>query len=460
MEKIQEKQCGREESLKELYRRMDKPQETMKFILVGGTNGKSSVAAYLASVLKCAGYKTGWYILMGEKNLRDRVWINGRRMTKQGISDCREAVLEAAEQLKEDGIEKFGNTELETAMVFLYLQRMGCDIVLLEMGYHEYEVHRWNHRKLQGRLNGRQEEEGGILQEALWDILLDILPVEAFIFTDISPDPLQCMGETPEEVAKYMLRFIRSGCPIISIEQSQNVKEALCQEAENLGCPIYEVHTKQITCIKYGLKKQRFTYDGRKDLEISVAGAFQIRNGALAVETIKWLESIGFFVTEHQLRKGLIQAKRQGCFTILEEKPYFIVDGACNEEAAKGLAWSMRCYFPKKRIIGIMGALRGSEYDKVLRAIFEMTEHMITITVPCTENAVHAYELAEEAKQYHNSVTLADSLEEAAELARLLAGKDGVILAFGFPDAGMMFTRKRISVVGRSGAANVGYPFI
>ena len=77
--------------------------------------------------------------------------------------------------------------------------------------------------------------------------------------------------------------------------------------------------------------------------------------------------------------------------------------------------------------------LRDKEYDKVIRNTYEMAEHIITVTPPVPERALHAYELAQEVRQYHGSVTVADSVQEAVEIAYLLAGQDKecVIIAFG-----------------------------
>ena len=45
--------------IKELLRRLDDPEKSLKFVHIAGTNGKGSVLAYTSTVLKTAGYKTG-----------------------------------------------------------------------------------------------------------------------------------------------------------------------------------------------------------------------------------------------------------------------------------------------------------------------------------------------------------------------------------------------------------------
>ena len=70
---------------------------------------------------------------------------------------------------------------------------------------------------------------------------------------------------------------------------------------------------------------------------------------------------------------------------------------------------------------------------KVIRNTYAYAEQIITVTPPIRERALPAYDLAQAVRQYHDSVTVADSVQEAVEIAYLLAGreKDTVIIAFG-----------------------------
>ena len=80
-----------------------------------------------------------------------------------------------------------------------------------------------------------------------------------------------------------------------------------------------------------------------------------------------------------------------------------------------------------------MGMLKDKEYDKVILDTYALAEHIITVTPPAGERALHAYELAQSVSEFHDSVTVADSVQEAVEIAYLLAAqdKDAVIIAFG-----------------------------
>ena len=115
----------------------------------------------------------------------------------------------------------------------------------------------------------------------------------------------------------------------------------------------------------------------------------------------------------------------------MSKKPYFIVDGAHNEDAARKLAQTVQFYFTNKKIIYIMGVLRDKEYEKIAEIMSPFADSIITVTTPGNPRALSALTLAETVAKYHNRVTAADSLEEAVEMSYLLADKDSVILAFG-----------------------------
>ena len=143
------------------------------------------------------------------------------------------------------------------------------------------------------------------------------------------------------------------------------------------------------------------------------------------------MQQKGFRITDRAILKGMEQTTWHGRFEILSKKPYFIVDGAHNEDAARKLAQTVQFYFTNKKIIYIMGVLRDKEYEKIAEIMSPFADSIITVTTPGNPRALSALTLAETVAKYHNRVTAADSLEEAVEMSYLLADKDSVILAFG-----------------------------
>lgn len=392
-------------SITELCKRLGNPQDDLPFVHIAGTNGKGSVLAYVSTVLKCAGYKVGRYISPVLFDYCEKIQINGRQISKAKLAACMTAVREACEEMVAEGLPQPTPFEVETAAAFFYFKEEGCDIVVLECG-----------------LGGRE------------DATNLIKTTKVAVLASISKDHMGFLGNTLEKIAYQKAGIIKSGCEVVSAGQETEVLSVIQKEAEEKGCSL--TVTGEAKNIRCGLKKQKFTYktasgESFSDLEISIAGRHQITNASLAVEVISKLSECGYPVTEKELRRGLLETCWPGRFQVMAERPYFVADGAHNEDAAKKLADSIRFYFTNKRIIYIMGILKDKEYEKIVAETYAYADQIITVTPPENERALSALTLAETVKEYHPNVTSADSLEEAVEMAYLLADKEDVILCFG-----------------------------
>lgn len=395
------------DSITELCRRLGDPQDQLKFIHIAGTNGKGSVLAYLSTILKEAGYTVGRYSSPAVLEYRERFCVNGRNISQKMFCEGLEIIRNACYEMTEDGRPHPTPFEVETALAFWFFREKKCDIVVLETGM------------------------GG-----LTDATNLIKTTLAAVITSVGRDHMKFLGESIEEIARQKAGIIKKGCTVLSADQAPEVRSVIEETAAEKGCTVCFADPAHVTRIQKGsgrnIGKLRFDYrcnDGTllKNLVLGLAGTFQPQNAALAIETIKAV----FAVSEKTLRKGLETTVWPGRFSVIDKNPLFVVDGAHNEDAAKKLAQSIEFYFTNKRIIYIMGMLRDKEYEKVIALTAKYADQIITLTPPDNPRALSAYELAQEIAKVHPNVTNVDSVEEAVETARLLAGPQDVILAFG-----------------------------
>lgn len=390
------------DSVRKLCRRLGDPQDGLKFVHVAGTNGKGSALAYVSTVLKCAGYRVGRYISPTIREYRERFQINGRMITQKDLCALADEVKEVCDAMRAEGLPHPTPFEVETALAFLYFYRKKCDLVVLETG-------------MGGRLDATN-----VIRHTLVAVL-----------TSISMDHMQYLGSTLEAIAGEKAGILKPGCRAVSAQQEPKAMEVIRVRAQQLGIPLTVADINLTGRVRYGLEKQRFDYDGMKDLEITLAGRCQIGNAALAVETCRALRECGYAIPDTALRQGLRETSWPGRFTVLGRRPLFVADGAHNEDAARELAASIELYFTNRRIIYIMGILKDKEYDRIIELTARYADQILTVTPLGNPRAMGSYELAQEAAKVHPRVTATDSLEEAVELAHLLAGKEDVILAFG-----------------------------
>lgn len=405
LEYIEEKQLykgiRKMDGLAQLCQRLGNPQKAIPVIGIAGISGRRSVAAYISNVLTNAGYRVGRYT-EAISGMREHVCVKERPMTKKGLCVCLEQVQEAIAGMIEDGIVSPSPGAIETAIAYLYFEKKACEVVLWEVA-----------------------GDVGSIQLAAMPTRL------ATVYTSMGTDDRPYVSDGLEERAVWQTGLMLQGGSIISAIQPAQVEYILQERAAALQCPFTTVDGSLLKKIKYGLEKQSFTYGKWERLEIGIGGNQEISNAALAVETLSYLERNGFIIKEGALRKGLLQTTCEECMHIVGKKPWFLIETVEHEEAALALANYLEQYFHGKRKIFILESLRCMEYDKIIRQIFGLAEHIITVTVREDAEGMHAYELAKEVQYYHPGVTAVDSPEEAVELAYLLADKETVVVAMG-----------------------------
>ena len=391
-------------SIRQLCMRLGNPQDKLKFVHIAGTNGKGSVLAYVSTILQEAGYKVGRYLSPTLSDYRERFQVNGKMIPKAQFGRYLEQVKEAAVQMVSEGLPHPTQFEVDTALSFLFFLDKKCDIVVLEAGL------------------------GG-----LTDATNLIKTTVCAVIASVSMDHMAVLGSSLEEIALQKAGIMKEHCRVVSCGQKEEAMRVIRQEAVRHGC---ELRIADVSCakgVKYGLAKQRFSYGNYKNLEITLAGQYQVTNAVLAVEAAEALNVSGFSISEKALREGLFLTKWPGRFQVIGGKPLFVIDGAHNEDAALMLAQSIKFYFSQKKLIYIMGILADKEYDKIIKITVPYAEQIITVTPPHNPRALGGYELAQAVREYHPSVTVADSLQESVEIACLLAEgeKDAVVIAFG-----------------------------
>ncbi len=199
------------------------------------------------------------------------------------------------------------------------------------------------------------------------------------------------------------------------------------------------IELSQITNIKSGVRKQSFSYRGYQKLEITMKGAFQIENAAKAVEVIESLAENPEFAgkspaaRESAIRKGLVDAVWQGSLYQAGTKPLCIQDMADDARSVEKLLDYLEEHRAQKPWIFLLAMAKQADWMPLCERLCKSAVMTITVTPPhMNRRTVYsAYELAQELSAYTSQITAADSMEEALELGRMLAGEECILLCFG-----------------------------
>lgn len=389
------------EAIRELLRRLGNPQEQLKFIHIGGTNGKGSVVSFLASILIKAGYRTGSYISPVLSDYRERIQINGNYITEDALARGIEKIKKAVDEMKEEGYPRPTVFEIETALGFLYFLEERCELVLLEVGL------------------GGKDDGTNVISTSILTIL-----------TSISLDHMHLLGDTIKEIAECKGGIIKEGVPVILSHQTEEAESVIQRICAKNNSPLWI--TEPDKCIYGGYQRdfQEFSYKEFSNLRTQLMGSYQIENACVCIEAVKRLLEIGFPVSKEALEEGILKARWSGRFERIYENPDIFIDGAHNEDGAAKLMESLDLYFTNRRILYIMGILKDKDYHKMIQLTVPRADKIFTIT-PDNTRALSADELADEIRRINPNTEAAETLEQAIHRALSEAGKEDVIVAFG-----------------------------
>ena len=390
------------ESMRELLHRLGNPQNELKFIHISGTNGKGSVLAYLSTILTGAGYRTGRYISPTLFSYRERIQVDGEYIEKESLACHVTAIAAAAEEMQKAGLPSPTAFEMETALAFLYFKEKRCDIVTLEVGC------------------------GGLL-DATNVITTTVMEVIA----SISMDHTDLLGDTLAKIAAQKAGIIKPDTLVVSARQQEEAMQVIEDTCKEQHCALQAVDESKICDVRCGAEGQTFSYKVWENVTISLAGSYQIKNAALALEGVEALRQLGYALSDQQVREGMAHTVWRGRFTTLRREPTVIIDGAHNPAAARELKDSLERYFPDKTLYYVMGMFKDKDYAQVIDLTAPLARHIITVETPGNPRALPARELAEAVARVNPSVEWADSVAHGVERALAMAGKEDAVIVFG-----------------------------
>ncbi len=323
--------------------KLDHPENKIKTVHVGGTNGKGSTVTFLRSILQAGGYTVGTFTSPYIEQFNERISVNGKPITDDELLQLANVIRPLADELEETDLGGPSEFEVITAMSFHYFANLSnVDIVIFEVG-------------LGGRLDST-----------------NIIQPLASIITNIGLDHTNILGNTYEEIAFEKAGIIKESTPIFTAVKHPGALRVIEDQAGNKSAPIYRLNQEfMITAHESQAKGEVFTLKTHlqtlENIEISMMGQHQTENAALAVLAVEFLTQKGFFpISEQAIREGLRNAYWPGRFEILSENPLVIIDGAHNKEGINALTDELTKRFTDRHIHIVFAALRDKKLDDMI----------------------------------------------------------------------------------------------
>ena len=392
----------------ELLARLGDPHLKAKTVHIAGTKGKGSTSAMIASVLTAAGYCTGLYTSPHLVDIRERVRVDGRLISKDEL-------LKLADRLKPEveavnAAARYGRLttfEVLTALGFLYFAEKKLEVQVVEVG-------------LGGRLDAT-----------------NVVKPEVCAVTTLGLDHTDVLGGTLGLIAAEKAGIIKPGIPVVSASQlpeAAGVIAAACQNVHSalirVGREITYASTRQCDTAQSIEVKGRL---GAYKLELPLLGRFQQENAAVALGVLEVLIERGFKINAADIEKGFGSVRWPGRFQQIKKRPDVIIDGAHNPQAARELALALRDFSTGKsyehRIL-VIGSSSDKDYSGVAAELTPMFD-LVLATRSRHPRALPPDALAAEFRRRGREVRTSDLVAGALGDAVKLAGKNGLICTTG-----------------------------
>ncbi|MCX6258742.1 MAG: bifunctional folylpolyglutamate synthase/dihydrofolate synthase [Bacteroidia bacterium] len=385
-----------------LDRLLNYPHRKFRSIHVAGTNGKGSVSHFLAAILQSAGYKTGLYTSPHLTDFRERIKINGIKISEDYII-----------KFVEDNIYEFKQInpsffEMTVALSFDYFANNKVDVAVIETG-------------LGGRLDST-------------NIITPVLSV----ITNIGLDHTDLLGDSIDKIAFEKAGIIKPEVPVVIGESQPGADEVFIRKTKEVNADIYfagqsfsfkeKIATPEALSLDI-LKDGLLIYP---ELQSGLAGIYQKKNILTVLQAVHLLMESGFRIEDKSVYEGIAHVVEMtglfGRWQILGNQPLTVCDTGHNEAGIRLVIQQIETLKYKKLHI-IIGFVNDKNVDKIFELLPQNAEYYFTrANIP---RAMDEKILEQKAAAYHLKGKSYPGISGAYQAAKIAADKDDFIFIGG-----------------------------
>ena len=368
------------------------PQLTYPTIHVGGTNGKTTTARMIDSLLFEMGLRTGRFTSPHLESYLERISINGQSINaKELIFSFNDLspYLDLMDTKFENPISFF---EAVTALAFVAFAEHPIDVGVIEVG-----------------MGGQ------------WDAT-NVVDADVSVITPIGLDHMEYLGNTIAEIAATKAGIIKEQGFVVLAQQSPEAAVELLRRAAEVGADVaregleYSIDSRAIAVggQLISITGLRGHYD---EIFLPLHGKHQASNAAAA------LIAVEAFFGEQDLdidavRAGFANVTSPGRCEIIHRDPTIILDAAHNPHGAKAIAETLQTEFTFDDVTGIVALMADKDALGILQAL-EPVMNQIIVTTNSSERSMGVADLTKLANQVFGAdrVFAADTLPAAIDKA-------------------------------------------
>ena len=385
------------------------PQLTSPVIHVAGTNGKTSVARIIETLLRTMGLRTGLMTSPALRDLTERIEIDGEPVSTQRFVDVYRQVEPYVEMVDSASVSEGGPPmtmfEVITGLGYALFADAPVDVAVVEAG-----------------MGGR------------WDAT-NVNTADVAVITPIGMDHNDYLGETLAEIAAEKAGIIKPGARVVLAHQQPEALAVLIQAADDAGATVllpgtdYEVISRGLA-VGGQVVTMRVADHVYEEVFLNLHGRHQADNAALALAAVRAL--LGRNPEPDLVTEAFAQVHSPGRLEVIGRHPLTLADAAHNPHGMQALCLAVAESFTYDRLVAVLAIMGDKDIDAMLSSLAQIVDEVV-VTANDSPRCLPAADLAQAASGYWSAdaVHQVGNLPEAMEFARTLAGPQGCVVATG-----------------------------
>ena len=376
---------------------LDDPQRTYRVVHITGTNGKTSTARMIESLLRAHGLRTGLFTSPHLKRFTERIMIDGEPVDDGAVADAWDEI-EPFVGIVDAELEAAGDApltffELLTVLAFVAAADAPVDVLVLEVG-------------MGGSWDSTNTADGDVA-----------------VFAPVAMDHADRLGDTIVKIAEVKAGIIKDGAAVVSAEQTPEVEAVLRRVAEEKGATIaFEGDAFGLSAQTLAVGGQLISIKGLAgeypDEYLPLYGAHQGHNAALAVAAVESLIGGGTQpIASDIVTEGLQGATSPGRLQLVGIAPTVVVDAAHNPHGAESLARALDDSFDFDEWGLVLGIFADKDTGGIVDALLPAVGEVFA-TSPDSDRAADADAIADLVEERGRRASVHATLAEAVDAAR------------------------------------------
>jgi dihydrofolate synthase/folylpolyglutamate synthase len=380
---------------------VDRARLQRNSVVVTGSNGKGSSAAFCAGIGRAYGLRTGLFTSPHLYRVNERFRIDGAPADDDDLARLVPRIEAAVAEISQRSGEKFGSFEAMFALACLYFQEQNCDFAVFEAGIGG----RYDPVRLVGALvtgvTSVDYEHVELLGHSLALIASDKSDACAAGGTIVYGE--NCRGLRP-----HLLEYNR-----YRETASLFVRDEIGIDGESIGT----------SGQRFDLKFERYAF---LSLKMSLLGAFQFNNAAIAVTLfLLWLRQTRrgdvAAAIESAVRSGLCETRWPGRLEVIQRDPLTVIDVGHTPDGIRQSLASLLAIYGREGWMLVAGVSLDKRADEIVGALAPAFDTIICTAAHHKGADAEAIAVAARKANPQASVHIAATVEDAVGISQRLA---------------------------------------